>query len=82
MKQKICSLALSICLVSSVIFAPVSTVNTTTAQAKAKKVYYVPTGYVYHSTRNCRTLRRSKNIKKTTLKKAKSMGLRACKVCH
>ena len=85
MKKKICSIALSLCLVSSIALAPLNTTSTT-VQAKAKKVkaksvYYVP-GSAYHSTRNCRTLRRSKTIKKITLKKAKALKLRACKVCH
>lgn len=87
MKKKICSIALSLCLVSSIALAPLNATSTT-VQAKAKKVkaksvYYVPgSSYAYHSTRNCRTLRRSKTIKKITLKKAKALKLRACKVCH
>ncbi len=47
-------------------------------------VYYVPgSSYAYHCTKSCRTLSRSKNIQKTTVKKAKgSLDLRACKVCY
>lgn len=82
MKKKIYSIALSLCLVSSIALAPLDTTSTT-VQAKAKHVYYVPgSSYAYHSTRSCRTLSRSKYVKKITLKKAKSLGLRACKVCH
>lgn len=81
MKKKLYPLALSFCLVSSVILTPINTISTTTVQAKAT-VYCVPKGHVYHSTRSCRTLRRSKNIKKISLKAAKAKGLRACKVCH
>ena len=77
MKKKICSLALSFCLV----LAPLNTISATTVQAKGT-VYCVPKGRVYHSTRNCRTLRRSKNIKKISIKVAKAKGLRACKVCY
>lgn len=57
----------------------------TVAVTEAKTyVYYVPgSSYAYHCTKSCRTLSRSKNIKKTTVKKAKrSLGLRACKVCY
>ncbi len=47
-------------------------------------VYYVPaSSYAYHSSKKCRTLRRSKNIAKTTVKKARrKLGLRPCKVCY
>ena len=81
MKKKLYPLALSFFLVSSVVLTPINTISTATVQAKAT-VYYVPKGYAYHSTRSCRTLRRSKNIKKTSLKNAKAMKLKACKVCH
>lgn len=57
----------------------------TTAVTEAKTyVYYVPgSSYAYHCTKSCRTLSRSRNIKRTTVKKAKgSLGLRACKVCY
>ena len=77
MKKKICSIALS-----SIALAPLNATSTT-VQAKAKSVYYVPgSSYAYHSSKTCRTLHRSKHIKKITLKKAKSLRLRACKVCH
>ena len=83
MKKKLYSITLSLCLVSSIALAPLNTTSTTTAQAKAKSVYYVPgSSYAYHSTRNSRTLKRSKTIKKISLKKAKALKLRACKVCH
>lgn len=52
-------------------------------KTKTTYVYYVPnSSYAYHCTKSCRTLSRSKNIAKTTLKEAKNMGLKACKVCH
>lgn len=46
-------------------------------------VYYVPgSSYAYHTNRSCRTLKRSKHVKKTALRKAKNkLGLSACKVC-
>lgn len=78
MKKRVTSILLAMVLTVSA--APVFT--TTECQAKSKKVYYVVDGEKYHSTKNCRTLSRSKNIKKTTLKKAKKSGLEACKVCH
>lgn len=47
-------------------------------------VYYVPgSSYAYHASKNCWTLKRSKNIKKTTLKKAKKkLDLEPCGVCY
>ncbi|MGL4566939.1 MAG: hypothetical protein ACRCU6_00255 [Fusobacteriaceae bacterium] len=45
----------------------------------AGDVYIVPTGKVYHSTKNCKTLSRSKNIKAVD---TKSVGNRKpCKMC-
>ena len=53
-----------------------------TAEAKTY-VYYVPnSSYAYHAGKNCRTLSRSKTIKKTTVKKAKKLGLKPCGVCY
>lgn len=54
-----------------------------TAEAKTY-VYYVPnSSYAYHSNKNCWTLKRSKIIKKTTLKKAKkNLDLKPCGVCY
>ncbi len=47
-------------------------------------VYYVPgSSYAYHAGRGCWTLKRSKHIKKTTLKKAKNkLKLKPCGVCY
>lgn len=58
--------------------------NAFTAQAaKSKKVFYVKgTSKKYHCTKKCRGLSRSKHISKTTLKKAKRMGLKPCKICY
>lgn len=44
-----------------------------------KTVYWTQSGSVYHSTKNCRTLSRSKTIYKGTIKQ--SGKSRACKVC-
>ena len=43
-------------------------------------VYWVADGEVYHSTPNCRTLKRSINIQSGTI--AQSGKSRPCKVCH
>ncbi len=45
-----------------------------------KTVYWVPNGSVYHSTRNCSTLSRSRTIYNGS--KSKCPKSRACKVCH
>ncbi|MCI9078323.1 MAG: hypothetical protein HFH68_05265 [Lachnospiraceae bacterium] len=47
-------------------------------------VYYVPgSSYAYHASKNCWTLKRSKHIKKTTLKKARNkLELDPCGVCY
>lgn len=51
------------------------------AEAKARKVYYVPgSSYAYHSSKHCRSLSRSKNIKAISIKKAKAMRLKKCKI--
>lgn len=62
--------------------ASVPVIPATDCQAKTTYVYYTPKGKKYHSSKNCRTLKRSRTIKKTTLQKAKKMKLTACKVCH
>ena len=46
-------------------------------QAKSRKVYITPTGKCYH----CRKCGRG-TYYKVSLKKAKSLGLRACKRCY
>lgn len=82
MKKKLYSMVLSLCLVSSVTLAPLNNMTSATVQAKTY-VYYVPgSSYAYHPNRNCRTLKRSKHVKKITLKTAKSLKLKKCKVCH
>lgn len=45
-----------------------------------KTVYWVSGGEVYHSTPNCSTLKRSKNVQSGTIEK--SGKSRPCKVCH
>ncbi len=55
-------------------------VNVTNVKAKST-VYYAEHSVRYHVNKNCRTLKRSRNIYKTTKKKAKAMGLTKCKVC-
>ncbi|MGN0078450.1 MAG: hypothetical protein ACI36V_06670 [Coriobacteriales bacterium] len=50
-----------------------------TAEA-AQSVYLTQTGSKYHM-RWCRTLYRSKHLTKVSVKKAKSRGYSACKVC-
>ena len=47
------------------------------------KVYWVASGKVYHRTKDCRTLARSKKIYSGTVKEAKAAGkTRKCKVCY
>lgn len=45
-------------------------------------VFIVASGKVYHGSRNCSSLSRSKNIREISLEEAQSMGRRACKVCR
>jgi len=82
MKKKTTSL-LACCFISiTLVLSPASNTQVT-VQAKAQKVYYVPgSSYAYHCTDGCRTLSRSKVIKKITVKKAKKLGLKACGVCY
>ena len=82
LKRKLTSYVLIAGLSLSLSFSPAGNLPGTTAQAKAVKVYCVPDGYAYHSTKNCRTLSRSHSIYKTTKKKAKREGRSACKVCY
>lgn len=49
-------------------------------KASAGTVYYTASGKCYHR-KSCATLKRSRKIYKTTVKKAKARKLRACKVC-
>lgn len=77
MKKKIISLALIFVMGISGILTPTNTVDIT---AKATKVYVTDTGSKYHH-RDCRTLYRSKNLYKMSVKKAKRAGYTACKVC-
>ena len=51
----------------------------TSAKTGGGKVYWTPGGSVYHLSRNCRTLKRSRVIKSGTIRQ--SGKKRACKVC-
>lgn len=65
----------------SVIISPMPSVSGNSIAEAARKVYYVPgSSYAYHSSKNCSSLRRSKNIKAITIKKAKALGLKKCKI--
>lgn len=63
-------------------FAVVSPAQNNTVEAKVVCVYYAQYSKKYHSKKSCRTLSRSKKFYKTTKKKTKKKGLKACKVCH
>lgn len=77
MKRKAIALIISL----SVIISPMPAVPGIPAVEAAQKVYYVPgSSYAYHSSKNCVSLRRSKNIKAISIKKAKALGLRKCKI--
>ncbi len=68
---------------------PTSIINNepvVTVQAKKKKtkyVYYAKKSTKYHYNKKCRYfhLGRKYKVQKTTVKKAKSMGLKRCKGC-
>lgn len=51
-------------------------------QAKTSYVYITKSGKKYHSTKNCRSLKRSKKITKIKLSTAKSRGYKPCKICN
>lgn len=51
------------------------------APDEATTVYIVASGKVYHSSRGCSTLSRSKNVQEISLEDALSKGRRPCKVC-
>lgn len=58
------------------------TTNTVDSPTISGTVYWVPNGEKYHSTSDCRTLRRSKTILNGTVDEAIQSGhLGACKVC-
>ncbi len=77
MKKKVIALIISL----SVIISPMPSVSGSSMAEAAQKVYYVPgSSYAYHSSKDCRSLRRSKNIKAITIKKAKALGLKKCKI--
>ena len=54
--------------------------NEQQAQSTEETVYWVSEGEVYHSSQNCRTLKRSSNIQSGTI--SESGKSRPCKVCH
>lgn len=87
--RTIVAIVLSLTITAPIMQPVVSSDAAVECCAKKKKktkktyVYYVPgSSYAYHCTKKCRTLARSKYIAKATLKKAKAMNLRACKVCY
>lgn len=45
-------------------------------------VYCTPKGKCYHSTRNCKTLAKSKTIREIDIDTARAKNLKACKVCY
>ncbi|MCY1712674.1 hypothetical protein [Caproiciproducens galactitolivorans] len=56
--------------------------NTSTAK-KVQTVYWVDDTKIYHSSKNCRTLKKSKAIHSGTLAQAQKAGhTQLCKVCH
>lgn len=81
MKQKIL-LATTITILACSAAAPATPASIgqpAIAEAKARKVYYVPgSSYAYHSSKRCRALSRSKNIKAISIKTAKAKGLKKC----
>lgn len=54
--------------------------NDESSNSNEEIVYWVSSGEVYHSTDNCSTLKRSKNIYSGTI--SQSGKSRPCKVCH
>ena len=92
MKQFCINIARKLILFAIVIFlfvgvipaiAPMAanTDNTDYSVCAASKVFYARYSKKYHSTKRCRSLRRSKVIYSTTKAKAKRKGLTKCKLC-
>ena len=52
------------------------------SQNQSSTVYYTPNGKKYHSTPNCPTLSRSRNVYAASLSDARASGRTACKVCY
>ena len=74
--------AMIVVLAFSLAFAGATARTVTVRDAQAgSKVYYADYSEKYHVKKSCRTLERSKHIYKVSKTKAKSMGLKACKVC-
>ena len=76
MKKAALAVSMSVFLLFGGAAAPVATVQAVT------HVYYADHSEKYHSSKDCRTLKKSKHIYKVTEKKAKNLGLEPCKVCH
>ena len=51
------------------------------ALSESSYVYITKTGKCYHK-KDCRTIKKSKGVKKVTLEKALKQGLRECQVCE
>lgn len=84
----LCLCASLISVPSAIVFAentPSNTINNTICYSKKTKnkkkstVYYVTKGKVYHISKGCRTLSRSKNI--LSCSKSKIGDRRSCNVC-
>lgn len=72
--KKLCSLFVVVGLSVGITLSPVDSFDKTVSQA-GSKVYYVPgSSYAYHISRNCRTLKRSRTVKKVTVKKSEKDG--------
>lgn len=83
-KKTITTVAILLCLVVGITCGNVTASTYSNHQnlsSTSSTVYITPHGECYHSTRNCPTLRRSKNVK--AVDKTEAMKTRrACKVCH
>ncbi|MDM8271203.1 hypothetical protein [Thermophilibacter provencensis] len=63
--------------------APSQPSNPAPSEPQTSVVYWTPSGEVYHSTRDCPSLKRSKTVKSGTLDEARKAGkVRPCKNCH
>lgn len=58
----------------------ITQVNYAQAKTKSTTVYTTPKGTKYHK-KSCKTIKKSKNLTKTTVKEAKADDYTACKVC-
>lgn len=75
MRRKLALIAILLTAVTAVPAIPVK------GQKDAPKVFMTPKGHSYHRSQHCSTLNHSKHVIEVTLEKAKSLGLKPCKVC-